>query len=84
MLKLTVIGLNETEITDESLCLMSTKLLFLKKVNLNRCNVTDFGLNDIVENLRFLENLNIASCSGVSEDFKKFLGKSKIVKNVIM
>jgi hypothetical protein len=84
MLKLIVLGLNDTTITDESLLLISTKLLFIKKLNLYKCNVTDIGLNDLINNLKYLENLNLSQCNNISEDFKKYLLKGKLIKNIIL
>lgn len=82
--KLVVLGLNDLLISDESICLIASRLLFIKKLNLYKCNITDYGLTEIVDNLKYLENLNITLCNNISDDFKKYLVKSKIVKNVIM
>lgn len=81
--KLETLDLNEINITDAGICSLTKKLYFLKKLNLFKCKISDEAVNTAINSFKFLTNLNISQCN-TTEDFKRALVKSKLVKNLIV
>lgn len=84
LLKIKTLLINETGITDCGISSISEKLIFIQKLNLGRCNVSEFGMNKVINRLKYLHSLNILHCNNLSDDFKRNLIKSKIIKNLII